>query len=202
MTERLNGVVTALPFTVTVPIPGTDRTYSLRAPTFGEVGKMAAAQAGAPVPNDAVFLDALRDALKAATMDDAARAAHLAAIDAAEEAGDVLDSLYAVHGPDRSAWDADAKREVAGADRVARAAQRARARAEWAVRDSVALADLRRHQTEAGRREQVEVVMLCVCGDDAPRTVEAVNALPAGDVLVLYQRATALMRPGRAEEKN
>ncbi len=200
MTTPANDVVTALPFTVEVP--GTGRTYTLRAPTFGEVGKMVARQAGAAVPNEAVFLEALRAALKAAAIDDAARDAHLAAIDASEEAGDVLDSLYAVHGANRAAWDADAKREIAEADRAARAAQRARALAEWAVRDSAALADLRRHQTEAGRSEQIEVVMLCLIGDDAPRSVEALNALPAGDVLALYQRATALMRPSRADEKN
>ena len=188
--------------TVEVEIPGTDRKYTLRAPTFGEVGQMVARQAGTPVPSDSIFLDALRDVLKAAKIDDAARDAHLAAIDAAEETTDVLDSLYAAHGPDRSTWDADAKRELAEADRAARAAQRARARAEWAVRDSDVLADLRRHQTDAGRREQIEVVMLCVSGDDAPRTIEAVNALPAADVLAIYRRATALMRPTPAAEKN
>lgn len=189
-------VVTAAGQTVVVEIPGTDRKYAIRAPTFGEVGVMAARQAGAAVPSDAIFVDALRDALRAADMDDGNRADHLAALDAAEEAGDALDSLYAVHGLDRAAWDADARREIADADRAYRAAQKRRARAEWAVRDAASLVTLRRHQMDAGRREQSEVVSLCLT---APADVDA---MPAGDVLVIYQRAMALMRPSAAVEKN
>lgn len=189
-------VVTTAGQTVVIEIPGTDRKYTLRAPTFGEVGAMAARAAGTPVPSDAIFVDVLRDALRAADMDDGERAAHLAALDAAEEAADALDSLYAVHGVDRKAWDADARREIADADRVYRAAQKRRAKAEWAVRDAESLAVLRRHQMDAGRREQVEVVALCL-------TVQVdVDALPAGDVLTIYQRAMTLMRPSAAAEKN
>ena len=202
MTSKTDDVVTGFPFTVTVPIPGTDRSYTLRAPTFGEVGAMAARQAGAPIPSDAVFVEALREAIAAMPMDDCERSAHMEAIQAAEDAGEMLDSLYAVHGMDRRAWDAEARREIAEADRIFRAARKGRDRAEWVARDAPALATLRRHQMDAGRREQVEMLMLCMTGDGAPRTPADVDALPAGDVLILYQRAMGLMRPSAAAEKN
>lgn len=188
--------------TIVVDIPGTNRTYTLRAPTFGEVGSMAARQAGAPVPSDAIFVDTLRDALKAAAIPDDERDAHLAAVDRAEDAGDALDSVYAAHGADRKQWDADARREVKEAEQEYRAAQKGRARAEWAVRDVEALAKLRRHQSDIGRREQNDVVRLCVVGPNAPKDDEAVAAMPALDVATIYQRAIAMMRPTQAAEKN
>ncbi len=197
-----DNIVTGGGHLVAVPIPGTDRTYTLRAPTFGEVGAMAARQAGTPVPSDAIFVDALRQAIRDTVTDPDAQKAHLAAIDAAEDAGDELNSLYAVHGTDRTGWDADARAAIAAADRAASAAQRGRARAEWAVRDAAPLADLRRHQMQAGRREQTDLLILCLTGDDAPQDAAAVDAMPAGDVLVLYERAMKLLRPDAATEKN
>jgi hypothetical protein len=188
--------------TVVVEIHGTGRKYTLRAPTFGEVGVMAARQAGAPAPSDAIFVAALREALKAAPISDEDREEHLAAIARAEDAGDTLDSVYAAHGVDRKQWDADARREIKEAEHEYRAAQKGRARAEWAVRDSEALAKLRRHQSDVGRREQTDVVRLCVTGPGAPKDDEAVAAMPALDVATIYQRAIAMMRPTQAAEKN
>lgn len=195
-------VVTSTNGLIDLPIPGTGRTYKLRAPTFGDVGDMAARQAGAPVPNDAVFVDALCEAVKSSGLPETEIAEHLSAVARAEEARDLLDGVYAAHGPDRKQWDAEARGEIRDAERADRTAQKGRARAEWAVRDSEALSELRRHQSMVGRREQADVVMLCVVGPGAPADADAVRAMPAVDVVTIYQRGLSLMRPSPAAEKN
>lgn len=182
---------------VTVDIPDTDRRYVLRAPTFGELGDMAARAAATLAPNDAIFADALRDAVKGSGLAEQEKADYVAAIDAFEDVSDAIEAFYAAYGADRTAWSDDARREFADLTRSHAAARRKRSRAEWAMRDVEALAELRQHQMEAGRREQAEVVALCL-----GRPVDWVAALPAGDVLTLHVRALALMKPSASAEKN
>jgi hypothetical protein len=195
-------VVTSLPHIVELGPPETSRVYRLRAPTFGEVGAMVARQAGRPAPSDAIFVEALEEAIGAADLPKDKKEKLVSAIHAAEDAADAVESLYAVHGPDRAGWSAEVQQEIVAAEREYRAAQKGRARAEWAVRDVPALAELRRHQGEVGRREQVEMILLCLDGDPAILDAEAVAAMPAGDALAVYQRAVAITRPGKAAEKN
>lgn len=198
-------VVVANGQTITVDIPDTGRSYTLRAPTFGEAGQLAARAVIAAIPSDAIFAEALRKAIEGSDMPDDTKAAHLAAINAHEDAQDHLDSLFTAHGGDRAAWDADTKREIAEAQRALFAAQRARQKAEWAMKDAPALADLRRHQMDARQREQIDLVALCVVsvgGTLRNLTIDDVKNLPAGDALTIADRAGALVRPTPSAEKN
>lgn len=190
-------VVAGAGMAVPVDIPGTNRSYTLHPPTFGELGDMAARAAATLAPNDAVFADALRDAVRASGLPEQEKADHLAAIDAFEDLSDAIEAFYAAYGADRTAWSDDARREFAELTRGHAAARRKRSRAEWAMRDIETLAELRQHQMEAGRREQAEIVALCL-----GRPVDWVSALPAGDVLTLHVRALALMKPSASAEKN
>jgi len=189
-------VVTSAQTRVRVEILGTDRAYDLRPPTFGEVGDMAGRAEGAMVPSDAIFADTVRAAIEASAMDAEAKARHVAALDAYFEADDALRSLYASL-PDAKDWAPEHRAQVADANRAFRVAARQRDHAEWAVRDVPAVRDLRRRQGEVGRREQAEMVALCL-GWDLARVQE----LPAGDFLILQQRATQMIRPTQATEKN
>lgn len=197
-------VVTSAGTTIAVAIPGTDRTYTLRAPTYGEVGRMTARALTAVAPSDAIFAEALRKVIEG-TLPEADRAAALAVVDAFEEATDHLESLYGVHGTDRTAWDADAKRELREAERALMTARRGRNKLEWQFRDHADLLALRRTRIDANQLEAQELVVLCVCGVGealAQLTPDDVLALPAGDVAVLTERAQAMIRPTAAAEKN
>lgn len=198
-------VIVASGQTVTVEIPSTGHAYTLRAPTFGEAGQLAARSMVGAIPSDAIFAEALRTAIAASALPDSVKEAHLAAIDAHEAAQDHLDSLFTAHGGDRTAWDADARREIAEAQRALFGAQRARQKAEWAMRDTPALLDLRRHQMDTRQRESVDLVALCVVsvnGKFTDLTDADVLALPAIDAATIVERASALMRPTPAAEKN
>lgn len=197
MARKPEPPVTSTAMMVDLPIPGTDRRYTLRIPTFGDAGDLAAAAVTAVAPNDTIFTEALREALRASDLPDEAKAAHLASVDAAEEAQDALDALFTAHGADRRDWSADARREIAEAQRAFLSANRARQRAEWAMRGDAGLAQLRRHQLEAGRTEQTSLVALCL-----GLTPGEVHAMPAVDALTVYQRAASLLRPSAAAEKN
>lgn len=190
-------VITSTGTVITVPIPGTDRVYDLRAPTWGEVGDLAARAASTAVPSDAIFVDALRAGLAASDLPGDEKAAHLAALDADEEAQDVLGGLYAAHGNDRTTWSDDTRREIASADTAASAARRRRMRAEWAMRDNADVIALRRFQLQQTRAEQVGLVALCRGVADA-----VVEAMPAGDVVILHAKALAMVRPSPVAEKN
>jgi hypothetical protein len=197
-------VVAAAGTTVTVTAPDTGRIYTLRAPSFGEVGEMTARALTAAMPSDAIFAEQLRRVIEA-EVPQAEREAMLAAVDAHEEAQDHLDSLYATHGTDRAAWDADAKREFRDAQRAAMKAQRDRQKLEWRFRDHAALVALRRHQIDARQREAVDLVALCVASIDgtfATLSPDQVEAMPAGDVALVAARAQALIRPTPDAEKN
>lgn len=196
-------VATAQP--IAVVVPETGHTYVLRAPTFGEVGQLAARQVTAASPSDAVFAEELRRAIEASDLTDEAKRAHLAAIDAHEAAQDHLDSLFTAHGNDRTSWDAEARREIAEAQRTHLAARRAREKAEWSMRDAAPLIELRRHQLNAGQREQQALVALCVesvNGELRQLKPDDVLALPAIDAMTVAARAAALSRPSPAAEKN
>lgn len=190
-------VVTSTSMTVEVPIEGTDRSYTLRVPSWADAGAIAARAIGTLVPNDAIFVDRLRAAIGEAARPDAERAELLDGILAAEDASDELDSLFAVHGTDRKDWSPDTRKEIAAAQRRLAGAMRVRQRAEWVMRDDPNLAELRMHRVTTGRAEQAAVVALCLDTDPA-----SVEAMPALDVTVLYQRAAGLMRPTQAAEKN
>ncbi|MBR0649507.1 hypothetical protein GXW78_07540 [Roseomonas terrae] len=183
--------------TIDVPIPGTDRSFTLHAPTFGEFGEIVARSASMVVPNDAIFVDALRQEIQGSGLPEEQKAAHLAALDADETAQDALTSHYAAFGPDRSTWSAEERRDFGQADRDASAARRRRMRAEWAMREAKALIELRRHQIEEHRSEQLELLAICLRWKR-----DAVAALPTGDVEVLHAAAMRLVRPGPAAEKN
>lgn len=189
-------VVVTKDYAVTVEIPGTDRSYTLRAPTFGEVGEMASRAEGAMVPSDAIFAEVVRDAIEASGLPQDAKDRHCAAIDAFFAADDALRSLYASL-PEAKDWTAEHRREVADADKALRAAVRARGAAEWAVRDVPAVRDALRQKGLDARAQQADMLALCL-GWPADR----VQALPAGDFLVLQERAGALIRPTQAAEKN
>lgn len=201
--KQADPVVAAAGTTLTVTIPHSGRTYTLRAPTFGEVGQMAARAVSAAMPSDAIFADRLRQVIQAEAGDDAP--ALVAAVDAHEAAQDYLDSLYSAHGTDRGGWDAEAKREIREAQRDLFAAQRDRQKAEWRFRDNPDLVALRRHRITAQQREALDLVALCVVSiDGALRTLspEDVEGLPAGDVALVAARAQALIRPTADAEKN
>lgn len=189
-------VVTSAQTRVRVEIPDTTRAYDLRPPTFGEVGDMAAHAEGTMVPSDAIFAEAVREAIAASAMPQADKDRHAAALDEYFAADDALRSLYASL-PDSKDWTAEHRREVADANRAMRGASRARDLAEWAVRDVPAVREMKRSQGVAGRREQAGMVALCL-GWDVARVMD----LPAGDFLLLQQRATRMMRPDQAAEKN
>lgn len=205
MTKPQPAAVVSAASIATVEIPGTDRVYVLRAPTFGEMGELASRAAGAPVPSDPIFADALRQAIEASALSAEDKARHIASIAELESADDDYSAFYAAHGTDRASWDAEAKREMARTQKALLAAQRARQRAEWAVADDEAVATLRRHQMIARQREQVDLAMLCVesvNGELRRLTAADVAAMPAGDVMLIHDRAMALVRPGPAAEKN
>lgn len=194
-------VITSAGHTVAVEAAG--RTYVLRAPTFGEYGQMVARAVTQAAPSDAIFADALRTAARRDGGDDAADM--VAAIDAHEEARDYLDSLYAAHGADRAAWDADAKREIADGERGLMAATRRRNRVEWRLREAPEIIDLRRYQLDAQQQERLALVVLCVAtvdGEFTTLTEADAQALPAQAVLAIAERAAALLRPTPAAEKN
>jgi hypothetical protein len=189
-------VVTGADHTVTVDIPGTDRSYPLRAPTFGEVGQMAARAEGAMVPSDTIFAEVIREAVEGSDLPQSDKDRHCQALDAFFEADDALRSLYASL-PEAKDWSAEHRREVSEAVKALRVATRGRDRAEWAVREVPAVREARRHQGEVGRAEQTDMVALCL-GWDADK----VRAMPAGDFILVQQRAMALIRPTQAAEKN
>lgn len=189
-------VVVTADYTVTVEIPGTDRKYTLRAPTFGEVGKMAARAESTMVPSDAVFAELVRDAVLASDLPEDVKARHCAALDAFFEADDTLRSLYASL-PDANDWGAEQRREVAEANRALRTAARGREQAEWAVRDVPSVREAKQRQGDVGRREQADIVALCLGWEP-----ERVSDLPAGDFLLIQRRAMELIRPSAAAEKN
>lgn len=197
-------VVTGAGTTATVTSPDTGRTYVLRAPSFGEVGKMTARALTAALPSDAIFAEELRRVIERACEGDD-RDAALAAVDAHEAAQDHLDSLFAAHGTDRAAWDADAKREFRDAQRDLFAAQRARQKLEWRFRDQPDLTALRRCRIEAQQLEALDLVALCVVsvnGKLGALTPQEVDGLPAGDVALVAARAQSLIRPTQDAEKN
>jgi hypothetical protein len=200
--KPIDPVITAAGQTISVTV--ADRVYVLRAPTFGEYGQLAARSVTHAVPSDAIFADALRDVVTAQAPE-ADRGAMLAAITAHEEARDFLDSLYGTHGGDRTSWDADAKREIADAQRALMAAQREREKIEWRFREAVPIVALRRHRLDFEQQERIGLVALCVAsiGGELRTLAEAdVPELPAQDVLTIAERAAALLRPTPAAEKN
>lgn len=190
-------VVTSAGMTVEVPIDGTDRKYTLRVPTYGDAGAIAARAVTTLAPNDAIFADRLRAALRASDLPEEEKTRFLEGIDAAEDATDALDALFFAHGTERKDWPEDVRKEVAAAQRDVLAAMRVRQRAEWAMQGDPGLAQLRMHRIEAGRMEQTAVVALCLGIAEGD-----VAALPALDVTVLYARAAGLMRPTPSAEKN
>lgn len=189
----------------TVTVESSGRTYVLRAPTFGEAGQLTARSVAAVQPSDAIFAEALRDAVRAAPLPEKVRAAHLAAIDEHEAAHDALEGLFMANGLDRTAWDADVRREMAAAQRALLTAQRARQKAEWAVRESPDVVALRQGQIAGRQAEQAELVALCVVSvgkEMVTLTADDVRAMPASDALAIADRAAALVRPTPAAEKN
>lgn len=196
---RAEPIITGADFTVDVTVPETGRAFTLRAPTFADAGRLAAAAAAELHPNQAVFNDVLREAIRRTGLPEAEQAAHIAAVDQAEETDDHLSALYAAHGTDSAAWPDDTRREMAEAQRAALAAQRAKARAEWATRADEKLTDLRRYQSDFARRDQVGLLRMCLVPAPAP---EAIEAMPAIEVGTLYRRALDLLRPSPAAEKN
>lgn len=188
--------VTSASMTVRVAIPNTDRSYELRAPTFGEVGNMAARAEGMMVPSDTIFAEIVREALMASDLPDEDKAKHSAALDAYFEAEDELRSAVAVL-PDHEKRTDEQRAEIARLNRALRAADRGRAKAEWAVRDSKTVQEVKRQHGDASRNERAEIVALCLgC------SLKEATALPAGDFLAIHEKAVALLKPTPAAEKN
>lgn len=189
-------VVTSASVTVRVEIPGTGRVYEMRPPTFGEMGAMAARVEGMMVPSDAIFAEAVRDAILASKLPDADKERYSASIDAYFEAEDALRSAVSTM-PDPDKRTDEQRRELADLNAAYRRADRARQQAEWAMRDVDQVQDLKRRNGDASRRQRAEIVALCL-----GTSVDEALALPAGDFNMLHDRAAALLKPGESAEKN
>jgi hypothetical protein len=179
------------------------RSYTLRAPTFAQAGELAAAAGPHLRPSAAVLVEETREALKRI-----GRADLVAAMDDFEAAEDAYRSALAAYQGDDSdeskAAIRDARARLATADR-------ARQRAEWAVREDAGLAEMRNLAQAIDRREHLLLLSMCVLGWEGPdlppapekMTPESINdALPAGDVAALGQYAMELLRPTREEAGN
>lgn len=180
-----------------VEIPGTDRVYELRAPTFGEVGEMAARAEGMMAPSDAVYAEVVREAVLASDAPQADKERHAAAYDDFFAAQDTLRSLVASLPEDTKEWSAEQRREFADANAAFRRASRARDQAEWLVRDVPAVRAMKQKQGAAVRDDQAEAVAMCL----GIKPAEA-RALPVGDFLLLHARALSMVRPSEVAEKN
>lgn len=189
-------VPTTADHTVTVAIPGTDRSYTMRAPTYGEMGKMSLAMVAIISPTDAVVLDALREAVEAADLPADKRAEYLEYLEASIAADEAFDDALTEHGP-RSDWTPEAREAMRQVIRDRRRAKTGRDRVEWAMRDAEPVLRLMRNRAEVEHREQVALIAACL-----GMSAEQVEALPAADAGVLRARAVALTRPSQAAEKN
>lgn len=189
------------------------RTYVVRPLTFGEVSALAAAEAAEWHGGDAMLAETVRRALEAKHgLPEARRAALVAAVTEAEESADEWAALQLCRPDaeepvaDRAAW----RRECQAAMRRRQAALRGRSVAEAEVGDSAEVAAARAAQHRAAaarRRDMVAMALVGWSGEglpewpDAGATAEAVDSLPAADVLAVAARVDAMCRPGAAEGK-
>lgn len=197
-------VVTSTGYRLTKSYGG--RRYTLRAPTFDEVGSLAATSGFAMRPTSAVINWEIREALK--------RSGHpeMAAIIDEHEAAEIAFQDARLQAP-IGETDREALRESNEA--VSQARQRlmkadvARKQAEWLVREDQALRDLRALAQKLDRAEHGELVRLCLVGwegEGLPPYAESMSAddvaqsLPAGDMAALAQVAIGLMNPTKEDE--
>lgn len=194
-------VVTGAGLERTVEIDGA--RYVLRAPSFGDLGAMLAAQ-GAPAPSAALIRDAMREYLLTEDREDMA-----AALAAVEDAEDALAVYWAGQPPALDAegvahWRSETAPERAQLEAEMTRAIRRAMRAEAVAEGSSRVQELRRRQQTAQIDAARSHVALCLAlvppGDRVADDV--VDALPAPHVLALSVVAQALMRPGAEARKN
>ena len=178
-----------------------DRRYTLRAPTFGEVGGLLEEGLGRLEPVPAVINERLREALTKAGHQD-----KVAVIDAFEEAEDSLLALLETLDKE------DSKEEVVQANIAYRKAKRQRAVVEALVADDAGLKELRLDRERTSRTQILASLAVMLCdwegGDLPPFDASAVTqdylnrVLPGCDVLALSQIAMELRSPSKVAEGN
>jgi len=177
-----------------------DRTYTLRAPSFGEIGALLEEGAGEMPASSVVIYDTLRAALLKKGHE------HLVAnVDAVEDAVDAMEAA-------RSEWrDGDSKADLIEANVRVRRANRDLARAEELVKDDDGLRAIRLASERSGRRRVISTLVLTLegwTGEGLPDVPSALTAefvstqLPGNDIAALGQIAQELIRPTRVAEGN
>lgn len=207
-------IITSAAFRVVEELGG--RKYTLRPPTFGEAGELAARMVGTIRPGPAMVAETIRQALEATLEDPAERAEAVAAISAHEEADDYVAAVLMTKPEETEPPSAKAewRASLAEAQRRLFAAERRKARAEAAVADHPAVVRIRAAQLEASLAERLHTVRTCLAGWEGPGLpawcpdaegripLAVLETLPAAEIAALAERCGELTRPSKAAEKN
>ena len=210
-------VVTGEAFRVVETIGG--RSYTLRPPTFGEAGELAAVTVGTVRPGAAMVAEAVRQALEERLAGEEKAeelSVALAALTAHEDADDYVQAVLVTRPMDNEPPSAFAewRAQLRDAQTTLLKADRARQLAEARVADHPRVVELRSATLRASFAERLSTVRICLVawsgpglpawqvGKDGRVPEEVLNSLPAGELAALAERAGGLMRPAKAAEKN
>jgi hypothetical protein len=186
-----------------ITLDGT--TYTLKAPSYGEVGAIDVELSVLNVPSQAVINDALITAARAAGRDDLADA-----IVALDDARDAISDFYASCPPSTDAegqirWRAENAEELRRLERPAQRLMEKRNIAQELFAQKDEVAELLRRVPVALQRRMVGTVaagIAAIGGRPQMLSMPDVQALPIGHVRTLFELVSQMMVPSTDAAKN